>query len=372
MERAGEATVGLAAAGSAVAAYRGYTRRKALVIAGLAVATVLLAMVALGLGSAKLSFLDVLKTLVGQGTQRSAQIVLHIRLPRVLAALIAGAALALAGCVMQNVLQNPLASDYTLGVSQGAAFGAAVAILAMGAGSANAATSGNDALLVNNPYLVSTSAFAGALIATLAILLMARYRGITPEAMVLAGVAMGSLFTAGTVLVQYFATDVQVASIVFWTFGDLGRASWRDLVVMGTVSLPALAYFIVKRWDYNALLSGDDIARSLGVNVERTRMAGMFLASLMTAVAVSFLGIIAFIGLVAPHMMRRVIGNDYRYLIPASTVMGALLLLASDTLARTVISPVVLPVGAITSFMGAPLFIYLLVRGYGKKSYGRA
>lgn len=353
-------------------AYRGYTRRKVLVIAAIVAATFLLAIVAMALGSANLSPLEVLKTLVGQGDQRSAQIVFHIRLPRVLAALIAGVGLALAGCIMQNVLQNPLASDYTLGVSQGAAFGAAVAILAMGAGSANAATAGNDALLVNNPYLVSVSAFVGAIVATLAILIMARYRGITPEAMVLAGVAMGSFFTACTVITQFFATDVQVASIVFWTFGDLGRASWRDLAIITTVTLPALAYFFYKRWDYNTLASGDDIAGSLGVNVKGTRMVGMLLASLITAVAVAFLGIIAFVGLVAPHLMRRVIGDDYRYLIPASAAAGALLLLASDTLSRTIIAPVVLPVGAITSFMGAPLFIFLLVKGYGKRSYGAA
>ncbi len=351
-------------------AYRVYTRKKTSLIAAIIIVTLLLGILAMALGSAGLSPLEVIRALAGAGDQRTTQIVVHIRLPRVLAALVAGIGLALAGCIMQNVLQNPLASDYTLGISQGAAFGAAVAILVLGAGSANAAGAGNDALLIRNPYLVTVSAFAGSLVATLTILLMAKYRGITPEAMILAGVAMGSLFTAGTVLVQYFSTDVQVASIVFWTFGDLGRASWQDLSIMSVVTLMALVYFNIKRWDYSALSSGDEIASSLGINVERTRMVGMFLASLMTATVVSFLGIIAFVGLVAPHLMRRFIGDDYRFLIPASAVSGSLLLLVSDTLARTVISPVVLPVGAITSFMGAPLFIYLLVRGYGYRSYG--
>lgn len=348
-------------------AYRGYARRKVLVIAGLIVALVTLIVVAMALGSADLSPLDVLKTIVGQGDARSEQIVFQMRAPRVLAAVIAGMGLALAGCIMQNVLQNPLASDYTLGVSQGAAFGAAIAIVAMGAGGLPAAGAGLDAVLANNPYLVTAAAFAGAMVATLAILLLARYRGISPEAMVLAGVAMGSLFAAGTVITQYFATDVQVASIVFWTFGDLGRASWRDILIMAGVTFPVMLYFIARRWDFNALSNGDDIARSLGVRVGRTRMVGMLLASLMTAVAVSFLGIIAFIGLVAPHLMRRVIGSDYRYLIPGTVVTGALLLLAADSVARTIIAPVVLPVGAITSFMGAPLFIYLLVRGLGPR-----
>jgi iron complex transport system permease protein len=349
-----------------VTAYGEYTRRRVLVIALAAGAVLLLAVAAMGLGSARLSPFEVLGILAGRGDPRSAQIVINIRLPRVLAALAAGLGLALAGCVMQNVLQNPLASDYTLGVSQGAAFGAAVAILA-GAGSVNAAGASLDALLITSPYLVTLSAFAGAMLATLAILLLARYRGITPEVMVLAGVAMGFLFSAGTVIAQYFATDVQVASIVFWTFGDIGRASWRDLAIITAVTLPVMAFFLLKRWDYNALSSGDDIARSLGVNVERTRMTGMFLASLVTATAVSFLGIMAFVGLVAPHLMRRLIGSDYRYLIPGSALGGALLLLASDTFSRTIIAPVVLPVGAVTSVMGAPLFIYLLARGFGRR-----
>jgi iron complex transport system permease protein len=353
---------------SASDAYRGHAGRRVLIIAALAAGVFALAVVAMAMGSVDLSPLDVLRTLAGAGDERSAQVVFHIRLPRVLTAVVAGMGLALAGCVMQNVLQNPLASDYTLGVSQGAAFGAALAILAVGAGTVQTAGAGVDAVIVSNPYLVTISAFAGSLVATVAILLISRYRGITPEAMVLAGIAMGSLFSAGTVLSQYFATDVQVASIVFWTFGDIGRASWRDLVIIAAVTFPGLAYFVIKRWDYNALSSGDDIARSLGVHVDRTRLVGMLLASLMAAVAVSFLGIIAFIGLIAPHLMRRVIGSDYRYLIPATAIAGALLLLAADTVSRTIIAPVVLPVGAITSFLGAPLFMYLLIRGYGGRA----
>lgn len=350
------------AAWSVGSAYRAYTRRKALFIAGVTSATLALGVLSMTLGSAGVTPLEVLKALIGQGDQRTAQIVIHIRLVRVLAAVVAGIGLSVAGCIMQGVLLNPLASDYTLGVSQGAAFGAAVAIVAMGAGSVQ--STGADAVLVKNPYLVTVAAFAGAISATLAVLLLARYKGISPEAMILAGIAFGSLFSAGTVITQYFANDVQVASIVFWTFGDVGRASWQELAIMTAVTLPVTAFFILNRWNYNALESGDDTAKSLGVNVGRTRMAGMFLASLITAVAVSFLGIIAFVGLVSPHLARRIIGSDYRYLVPGSCATGAFLLLASDTLSRTMIAPVVLPVGAITSFMGAPLFLYLLARGY--------
>jgi iron complex transport system permease protein len=343
--------------------YLRYTRRRVKVVLAIAASVMLLAALSMMLGSASVSPVEVIKALAGKADQRTLQIIVHIRLPRIVAALVAGAGLSVAGCVMQNILVNPLASDYTLGVSQGAAFGAALGIVALGVGSVHSASS--DAVVIRNPYLVTLFAFIGAMAATLAVIVLAKLRGITPEAMILAGVALGFLFSAGTVLVQYFAEDVQVASIVFWTFGDLGRASWREIALMAGVTFPSLLYFLGNRWNYSALTGGDETAQSLGVRVERTRMAGMFVASLVTAVAVSFLGIIAFIGLIGPHLVRRLVGEDYRFLVPASAFAGALLLLASDTLSRTVIAPIVLPVGAVTSFLGAPFFLYLLVKGLG-------
>ncbi|MBC7347198.1 MAG: iron ABC transporter permease [Clostridia bacterium] len=345
--------------------YLKYIQGKVFIICLLVLLTALLGVYAINAGSAELSPAQVLLTLLGKAEGRLNIIIWNIRLPRVLAAVTAGVGLSVAGCVMQNILRNPLASPFTLGVSQGAAFGAAVAIIALGMGSTHSTSA--DAVIIDNPYLVTICAFVGAMATTLVVLFLAQVKGVTPEAMVLAGVALGSLFSAATIILQYFASDVQVASIVFWTFGDIGRASWRDLEIMAAVTGAALLYFMANRWNYNALDGGEETAKGLGVDVERIRLAGMFVASLVTAVTVSFLGIIGFIGLVGPHMMRRALGNDHRFLIPASSVMGGLLLLASDTLARTIISPVVLPVGAITSFMGAPLFLYLLSRGYGKR-----
>jgi len=345
--------------------YLKYTRRKVAIIGLLAVLAGVLAVYAINAGSADLSPTQVLMTLLGKDEGRFRIIVWNIRLPRVLAALVAGAGLSVAGCVIQNILRNPLASPFTLGISQGAAFGAAVAIIVLGAGSTHSTSA--DAVIINNPYLVTFSAFMWAMAATLVVLFLAKYRGVSPEAMVLAGVALGSLFSAGTIVLQYFASDVQVAALVFWTFGDVGRASWRELEIMAAVIAAATVYFLLNRWNYNALDGGEETAKGLGVEVEKVRLTGMFVASLVTAVVVSFLGIIGFICLVGPHMMRRLIGGDHRFLIPGSGVMGGLLLLASDTFGRTIIAPVVLPVGAITSFMGAPLFLYLLSRGYGKR-----
>ena len=345
--------------------YLQYTWEKKAVILLLITLIAILAVYAVNAGSTDLTFYQVLQSILGQGTSVSDVVIWNIRLPRVLAGIIAGAGLSVAGCVMQNNLRNPLASPSTLGISNAAAFGANIAIICFGAGSIQSTST--DAVIISNPYFVTISAFLWAMAATLVILLLARFRGFSPEAMVLAGVAIGSLFSAGTILVQYFAQDVQVAAVVFWTFGDLGRASWKEVSIIAFLTGLAMAYFMTQRWNYNALDSGEETAKGLGVNVERVRLAGMFVSSLITAVAVSFLGIISFIGLVGPQIMRRVIGVDHRFLIPASALMGALLLLAADTVARTILSPVVLPVGAITSFLGAPLFLYLLARGHQKR-----
>jgi iron complex transport system permease protein len=292
-------------------------------------------------------------------------VIWNIRLPRVIAGIVAGAGLGVAGCVMQTNLRNPLASPSTLGISNAAAFGANLGIVLFGAGTVQSNT--HDAVFISNPYIVTLSAFAFSMLAMMLILMLARLRGFSPESVVLSGVAFGSLFTAGSTLLQYFAEDVQVAAMVFWTFGDLGRIAWEEVAILAAVIAAAFIYFQFQRWNYNALDSGEDAAKSLGVHVEQVRFGAMFAASLVTAVAVSFMGIIGFIGLIAPQMMRRVLGVDHRFLIPASAVTGAALLLFSDTLARTLISPVILPVGAITSFFGAPLFLFLLAKGYTRR-----
>ncbi len=345
--------------------YKRYRTKKTIIIILLLFMVAIASVLAINAGALGLNLYQVFCAILGRGDETSKLIVWNIRMPRVLAAIIGGAGLSTAGCVMQNNLRNPLASPSTLGISNSAAFGANLAIIVFGAG--RVGSTSLDAVAINNPYVVTTSAFIWAMVSAMVILMLARFRGFTPEAMVLSGVAISSVFSAGTMLIQYFAQDVQVAAAVFWTFGDLGRAVGNEVIIMTVVIGLSIIYFLFRRWDYNAIDSGEENAKSLGVHVENIRLGGMFVSSLITAVVVSFLGIIGFIGLVPPQIMRRIIGGDHRYLIPASALAGALLLLVSDTLARTVISPVVLPVGAITSFFGAPLFLYLLARGYRNK-----
>lgn len=340
--------------------YNGYIRRKRRFLALLALLTVFAALTALAFGSAALSPRETAAALLGFGSPQAHIILFHIRLPRVLTAIVAGIGLAASGCVMQSLLKNPLASASTLGVSQGAAFGAAFAITVFNAGMQSLTP---DAVSFTNPYLIFLCAFAGSMLPTAAILLLARFRRVSAEVMILAGVALSSLFSGGTMMLQYFADDMKIAAIVFWTFGNLGSTSPRETAIMATVTAAALVLFFANRWNYNALQTGENTAKGLGVETDRLRLTGMLAASLTASVIVSYIGIINFIGLIAPHLMRRLVGSDYRYLLPASALSGAVLLLLSDTAARLVLAPAVLPIGAVTTFLGAPLFLYLILRG---------
>ncbi|MBN2480480.1 MAG: iron ABC transporter permease [Bacteroidales bacterium] len=349
-----------------IAQYRNSLKRRSYFIITVSAVLLITIYIALVSGSADIGIKDLIDLLLGKGTPLTSQIVLQIRMPRITGAILGGTALAISGAVIQSLLRNPLASPFTLGISGASAFGAAFAIIVLGAGSSYAGS--NDIPLVTQPYLVTGSAFVWSLGSVAVILLLSRYRGATPEIIILSGIIISSLFAAGISAMQYFADNVQLASIVFWTFGDLGRASWKDTLILVLILLPVLVYFIYQRWNYKSLNSGDDYARSLGVNVTRVRLSGMVAASLATAVVVSFYGIIAFVGLVVPHIVRRIIGSDEQFLIPAAAVFGGMFLLLADTLARTIISPVILPVGILTSFIGAPLFLFLLIRGM-EKSY---
>ncbi len=347
--------------GDKLSYYAEYIRRKWLVLLILALAVFFMSVISVNAGSSSINVWEVIKAFFGLGSEKAALVIWQIRMPRIITAIIAGAGLSVAGCVMQNNLKNPLASPSTLGISSAAAFGANIAIIVLGAGTV--LYTAGDAVAISNPYMVTICAFICSMGAAMIILSLGKIRGFSPEAIVLAGVALGSLFAAGTTLIQYFAPDVKIAAAIFWTFGDLGRVSWNEsFIIIGVVALSSV-YFIVKRWDYNAMDNGEETAKSLGVRTGQTRFWGLFISSLITAVTVSFLGMISFIGLIGPHIMRRIIGADHRFLIPASMLAGAVLLLISDTVARTIIRPVVLPVGAITSILGAPLFLYLLMRG---------
>jgi iron complex transport system permease protein len=317
---------------------------------------VVLAGVAATLGSANISVVDVYSAILArffpgtfQTTWFSDTIVWGLRLHRILLAIVGGIGLAIAGAVMQGILKNPLASPFTLGISSAASFGAALAII-MGAG------------FVGGEYLIIANAFVFTILASMTVYGLAKYKGISPETMILAGIAMSYFFSAMTSFIQYVGKAEQVQEVVFWMMGSLGRSSWDKVWIVTAVIALCFPYLLLRSWDINAMGAGDETAKSLGVNVERTRVVCMMLASLITASVICFTGTIGFIGLVSPHITRMVIGGDHRFLLPASALVGGLLLLSADTVARTVLAPVILPVGIMTSFLGVPFFVYLFLR----------
>lgn len=336
--------------------YHSYMGMRVLFFLALLLATLLLASIAVNLGSADLSISDVSVAILAkflpdhfESTRYANTIVWGLRLDRILMGIISGMGLAIAGAAMQGILKNPLASEFTLGVSSAAGFGAALAIV-LGAGFA-----GGEYLVVGNSFIFT-------LIASFTVYSLARYKGITPETLILAGIAIMYLFSAMTSCLQYVGHAEQVQEVVFWMMGSLGKSSWDKVGMISAILVFCLPYLILKSWDINALGAGDETAKSLGVNVERTRVISMMLVSLITAGIICFTGTIGFVGLVAPHITRMVIGGDHRFLLPGSALVGALLLLGADTAARTLLAPVILPVGIMTSFLGVPFFVYLFMK----------
>lgn len=331
-----------------------YTRIRARSIRFLILLAAVLALaffLSLRAGSYNTPAAELIRGIFGRATDNKINLVIHNnRLPRICTAMVSGAGLGLAGCILQSVLRNPLASASTLGVSQGATFGAAVAIIGLG-------------LTHTGSWAIPLCSFLGSLLVAAVILGLSRFKQVSSEGIVLAGVAISSMLTGATTLLQYFADEVALSSLVFWTFGDLGSTSWQSLRGMALAVLLLIVYCYLHRWDYNALLSGEETALSLGINVQRLTLTNVVLTCLVCSIIVSNVGLINFIGLVAPHIVRMVIGNNYIYLIPGSVLAGAALLLLSDLVARVVIMPVILPIGALTAFLGGPLFLYLLFKG---------
>ncbi len=348
--------------------YLKYTRRKTLFILGCLVTLVLLSIYTIGLGDTGLSYGEIIHYLLFPDGTWPSTLVWQVRMKAILAAVLSGAALAVAGAVMQSILRNPLASPFTLGLSNAAAFGASFAILFMNGGYIFGSTSA--VAMVSSPMAVTVMAFLFAMLATGIMLLLIKATECTPETIVLAGTALSSIFSAALAFLQYVAEDTALSAIVYWQFGSLSKVSYDELTLIFLVMLPIVAYFLYKRWDLNAMEAGEDVARGLGVNVRRTRIVSLVLCAVLTAVVVSFLGVIGFIGLVGPHMVKRIVGNDSRFVLPGSMLVGALVLLLSyivGTFGGSAVFHTVLPVGIVTSAIGGPLFIWILVRGYRKR-----
>ncbi|NLX48123.1 MAG: iron ABC transporter permease [Euryarchaeota archaeon] len=339
-------------------AYLQFTGRKVLVLLFMGLVIIVVSIFSIASGVYSISPADVIEVLFGGGSTMERTVVWSVRAPRIAAALIVGSALGVSGTVMQCVLKNPLASPYTLGISSAAAFGAAFSLAASYFGLFSSGLVGE---VLGGIYGMAISAFVWSMVAVMVTVSLSKLVSTTPESMILTGVALGAIFSSALSSLQYFVDDTTLASMVYWQFGDLSKVNTIKLGIMAAATLITSIYFVHKRWDYNAMEVGDDVSRSLGIDTKRTLIFTMVLSSGVTAICISMVGIIGFVGLMAPHFMRRVIGGDHRFLIPGSMLMGASILLIADSIGRLafVIS---FPVGIITSFLGGPLFILILSR----------
>lgn len=334
--------------------YRALVLRKRLILGAFGILLLMSLLLDLALGPANYSLGEVLQALFSPDTAPAqVRVVMwEIRLPVALMAVVVGAALSLAGAQMQTILNNPLASPFTLGISAAASFGAALG-LAFGV-----------ALFpVIAQYMVPLNAFIMAMFSAGLIHLLSMRRGVTAETIVLLGIALVFTFNALLALVQYFATEQAVAAVVFWTMGSLTKATWPKLAVVCVVILITLPIFMRRAWAMTALRLGDDKAASFGVNVPRLRLQTLIMVSLLASFPVAFVGTIGFIGLVGPHIARMVIGEDQRFFLPASLLTGALILSLSSVISKTLIPGAIFPIGVVTSLIGVPFFISLILGG---------
>jgi len=321
-------------------------------------------------GSVNLSFIEVYQIIFSKffpfyikSDPSSEYIIWNLRLPRLFGAIIVGSALSAGGAICQAILRNPLASPFTMGLSSAAGFGASLAII-LGAGVLT--YSGGYTYIITNELLVISNAFIFCILCALIVSFLAKIKGFNPTTIILAGVAIGYFFSAGTSILQYFSQAEALKAVIMWLLGDLGRSSWKNLPLM-SLALITIPFLLTISWKLNALNLGDDTAISLGVNIKKLRMLCILIVSFMTSITISFVGVISFICLISPHIARMIVGNNNEYLIVTSSLIGAILLLIADTIARTIMSPLILPIGAITSCIGGPFFIYLLLKS--RRSY---
>ena len=319
-------------------------------------------------GSSHMSLIECIKAILYKSSDVNNKIMYKIRIPRSLACVFAGALLSLSGLIMQTNLKNPLASPSTLGVSNASVFGANLAMIVFAGGFLSSGSNINNYVSKINPFQTTFFAFLFSLICIILILALCRKEKFNPNTVVLAGIAIGSIFSALTTLIQYFATDVGISASIIWSFGDLSRATYTTDLIMFIALVFSFIFFEVISMKYNSLLNGDEFSISVGINVNRLRFISLFISSVLCALCVSFLGIIGFVGIICPHIMKRILGHDHRYLIPASILSGSILLLFSDTLAKIVGNGTSLPIGAITSILGAPFFLYII---FSKKEIGK-
>lgn len=348
-------------AGSAaiLAAYRGKVLWRVLILVVLALLCCAALVLDMVTGPSSLTAAQVWAGILNPDSVSAAQrtIIWDVRLPYALMAMLVGAALSLAGAEMQAILNNPLASPFTLGVSSAASFGAALAIVL-----------GLSLPFVPTEWMVSLNAFIFALGSVLLLQLMTRLRSSSVETMVLLGIALVFVFNALVAFVQFASSQAALQQLVFWSMGSLSRANWQNVGLLALVLLLVVPFSLLSATKLTALRLGEDRARSFGIHVSRLRFLALLRVSLLAATSVAFVGTIGFIGLVGPHIARLMLGEDHRFLLPGSILTGALIMALASAASKVLVPGVLLPVGIVTSIVGVPVFLLLIFCKPGRTS----
>lgn len=336
--------------------YRRSGRRRVMLIIAIVIFGIIAFFVDLMVGPAGIKMHETLNAFLGFGdvSRRIEVIIWQVRVPTSLMAVLVGAALALAGTEMQTLLSNPLAEPFTLGISSCAALGAALAIVL-----------GFSLPFVSPGWIVSANAFLFAAISLAAIHLLARLRGANRQVLILFGIALG--FTAGALLslLQFVASADALQQLVFWSMGSLARADKYSVSILFVVMLLCVPFSFAASWHFTVLHLGEERARSLGINLQRLRLTSLLRISLLSATAVAFVGIIGFVGLVGPHVARMLVGEDHRFLLPASMSVGAVMMLLASVASKMIVPGTLLPIGIVTALVGLPVFFTLILRQSG-------
>lgn len=336
--------------------YQHILRHRLLMMGALALAILGSLLLDFTMGPSGLSLSSLWQTLLDPAVADAGTrvIVWDIRLPYALMAVVVGFALGLAGAEMQTILNNPLASPFTLGVSSAAAFGAALAIV-LGIGIPG----------IPDQWFISANAFIFALFAALMLDGITRWTRVATSGVVLFGIALVFTFNALVSMMQFIASEDTLQGLVFWTMGSLARASWDKLGILFGVFAVLLPLSMMSSWKLTALRLGEDRAVSFGIDVRRLRLATLLRISILSALAVAFVGPIGFIGLVAPHIARMIFGEDHRFYLPASALIGALVLSMASVASKNLVPGVIIPVGIVTSLVGVPFFLSIILRHRG-------
>lgn len=334
-------------------AYNRTRRRKAVLLSALCTVMVLVFVADVLVGSQGLGLAAFAKGLLGDGASREAVIVWKIRMPGAVMALLVGMALAVSGAQMQTVLANPLADPFTLGLSSAAGFGAAMAIVLN--------KSVASVLPVPSEWFVAANAFVFSLLTVILISTASRVRALSAETVTLLGIAVMFAFNALLTLLQYMASADQLQELIFWMMGSLSKASRSTILILATILLVVVPLLLRNAWQLTAIQAHEQLARVRGVSTERLRLTTLILVSFLTAISVAFVGTIGFIGLVAPHTARLLIGEEQRWLMPATLLIGAIFMSATSLVSKALVPGVILPIGVITALIGIPFFLGLVL-----------